>query len=112
VGLRGERPLAPDAVDRAVPGRRRQPGAGVGRSALPRPPRGCDRERLLGGILGEVEVAEKADQVRDDTTPLVAEDVVRQRSTNGRTSTAPPLRAAGMAAANSSASSRLGTSIR
>ena len=89
-----------------------EPGARIGRRALARPPFRGDRERLLGGVLGEIEVTEEADQVRNHATPLVAEDVVRQRSTSGRTSTAPPFLAAGMAAANSSASSRFGTSIR
>ena len=67
-----------------------------------------DRERLLGGFLGEVEVAEEADQVGQDTAPLVAEDLVEQRyrSTSGRTSIAPPIRAAGIRAASSSARSR------
>jgi hypothetical protein len=30
----------------------------------------------LGGLLGEVEVAEEADQVGEDTAPLVAEDLL------------------------------------
>ena len=35
-----------------------------------------DRERLLGGLLGEVEVAEEADQGSEDTAPLIAEDLL------------------------------------
>jgi hypothetical protein len=65
-------------------------------------------KRLLGGLLGEVEVAEEADQGGQDATPLVAEDGVEvaQRSTTGRTSMAPPNRAAGMREAISIAASR------
>jgi hypothetical protein len=36
-------------------------------------------ERLLRGLLGEVEVAEKADQGREDAAPLVAEDLFEDR---------------------------------
>jgi hypothetical protein len=73
-----------------------------------RPALGGDRERLLGGFLGEVEVAEEPDQAGEDTAPLVAEDLVEDgyRSTIGRTSTAPPRRAAGIREANSIAASR------
>jgi len=41
-----------------------------------RPPLGCRRKRLLDGFLGELEVAEEADQSREDAPPLVAEDPV------------------------------------
>ena len=87
---------------------RHQPGARVGGHAVARPALGGDRERLLGGLLGELEVAEEADQVGEDASPLVAEDLleVRQHSTIGRTSTAPPIRAAGIRAASSIAASR------
>ena len=77
VGLRGERAIAPDAVDRPVPCGRHQPGARVGGYAVARPTLRGDRERLLRGFLGEVEVAEEADQGREDAPPLVAEDVAR-----------------------------------
>jgi hypothetical protein len=33
----------------------------------------------LGGFLGEVEVAEEADQDREDATPLVAEGLLEDR---------------------------------
>ena len=61
--------------------------------AVARPPLGGDREGLLRGFLGEVEVAEEADQRSEDAAPLVAEDLVEDRyhSTIGRTSTAPPM---------------------
>ena len=73
-----------------------------------------DRERLLRGFLGEVEVAEEADQGSEDASPLIAEDLFEDRyhSTIGRTSTAPPRRAAGICAASSIAASRSSASNR
>jgi len=114
--LGGERALAPDAVDRAVAGRRDEPGDGVVGRAVARPALGGDGERVLGGLLGEVEVAEEADQGRQDAAPLAPEDLLDQcavstgTSTSGRTSTAPPSRTAGIRCATSSASSRLDAS--
>jgi hypothetical protein len=43
------------------------------------PALGCDRERVLRGLLGEVEVAEEADQGGEDAAPLLAEDQVEDR---------------------------------
>src|SRR5206468_6064440 len=74
--LRGERAVAADAVDGAISGRCDQPPARIGRRPLTRPALGRDREGLLGGFLGEIEVAEEADQARQDAAPLVAEDLV------------------------------------
>ena len=87
---------------------RHQPGARVGGSAVARPALGGDRERLLRGFLGEVEVAEEADQRGEDAAPLLAEGLLedRYRSTSGRTSIAPPMRAAGIRDASSIAASR------
>src|SRR5207247_8241309 len=79
-----EGPLAADAVDRPVPRGRRQPGAGIGGGAFPWPTLGRNRERLLGGFLGEVEVAEEADQRREDAAPLLAEDLLEQRASAPR----------------------------
>jgi hypothetical protein len=42
------------------------------------PPLGRDRERLLRGLLGEVDVAEEADQRREDSAPLPLEDLLDQ----------------------------------
>ena len=85
-----------------------QPGPRVGGNPVARPALRGDREGLLGGLLGEVEVAEEADQGGQDAPPLVAEDLLEARyhSSIGRTSTAPPRRAAGMRAASSIAASR------
>jgi hypothetical protein len=52
--------------------------------------RGC--ERVLNRVLGELEVAEDADEDCDRTAPLLPEDgrnVCQGRSTTGRTSTDP-----------------------
>ena len=54
---------------------------------------GGDGERLLGGLLGEVEVAEEADQCGENAAPFLAEDLVErcyQYVSEGRISTAPP----------------------
>jgi hypothetical protein len=48
------------------------------RQPLPGPPLGRDRERLLGGVFGEVDVAEETDQGREDPTPLALEDLLDQ----------------------------------
>ena len=86
-------PIAADAIRRPVPRRRHQPGARVAGDALARPPLGGDGERLLRGLLGEVKVAEKADQGGQDAAPLRAEDLIERRyqyTSEGRISTAPP----------------------
>ncbi len=111
-GLRGQRAVAADAVDREVAAGRDQPGARVGGLALARPALGGDGEGGLGGFLGEVDVAEEADQGGEDPSPLAAEDALDQRATTGRTSIAPPRRAAGMRAAISRAPSRSSASSR
>jgi hypothetical protein len=77
--LRRERPIAADAVDRAVARRRHQPQARVRRDPVARPAVGGDREGLLRGFLGEVEVAEEADERSEDTAPLLAEDLLEDR---------------------------------
>jgi hypothetical protein len=75
-GLRGQVALAPDAVDRAIAGGGDQPCARMLGRAVPPPALGRDRERVLGGFLGEVEVAEEADQRGEDAAPLLAEDLL------------------------------------
>ena len=112
--LRREPAIAANAVDRAVARGGDQPGARVGGRPLAEPALGGERERFLGGLLSEVEVAEEADQAGEDTAPLVAEDLLEDRycSTTGRTSTAPPMRAAGMRDASSIAASRSSASKR
>jgi hypothetical protein len=75
-GLLHERALATNTVDRAVARGRHQPGTRVGRHPVAGPALGRDCERLLGGFLGEVEVAEEADEAGEDAAPPVAEDLV------------------------------------
>jgi hypothetical protein len=107
--LHGQRLVAPDAVDGSVARGRHQPDARVGGGPVPFPALRGDRERLLIGFLGEIEVAEEADQGGEDASPLLAEDLAevgRHHSTSGRTSIAPPMLAAGIRAASSIASSR------
>jgi hypothetical protein len=77
--LRRQRLLAADAVDRPVARRRDQPCALVRGLAVTRPALGRQRERLLSGFLGEVEVAEEADQVRENATPVLLEGLLDQR---------------------------------
>ena len=55
-------PVAADPVDRPVASRRDEPCDRVGGRAVARPALGGDRERLLGGLLGKLKVAEEADQ--------------------------------------------------
>jgi hypothetical protein len=65
-----------DTVDGPVAGRCHEPRAGVVRRSVARPALGGDREGLLRGFLGELEVAEEADQGSEDAAPLLAEDVL------------------------------------
>jgi hypothetical protein len=48
------------------------------RRALALPPLRRDDECLLGGLLGEVDVAEEAGQGREDPAPLSLEDLLDQ----------------------------------
>lgn len=62
-------------------------------NAVARPPVGSDGEGLLSGFLGEVEIAEDADQGGQDAAPFLPEDAIERRyqyTSEGRISTAPP----------------------
>jgi hypothetical protein len=72
--LLGEGPLTADTVDGAPPCGGDEPCGGAGRRPFARPTLGGDGERLLRGFLGEVKVAEEADQRSEDASPLVVED--------------------------------------
>ena len=111
--LRREHLLAPEPVDRAPPRHRHQPRARIARRAVARPALGGERERVLDGLLGELEVAEQADQRGQDAPPLVAEGALDQRRNprTGRISTQPPMRAAGTWEASAIAASRSEASI-
>ena len=91
--LAGKGLLSADPIGGAVARRSHQPGARVFWYAVARPALGGDGERLLRGVLGEVEVAEDADQGGENAAPLLAEDPVERRYqevSEGRISTAPP----------------------
>jgi hypothetical protein len=53
--------------------------ARVGGDSVARPALRGDREGLLRGFLGEVEVAEEADERREDAAPLRAEGLLEDR---------------------------------
>jgi hypothetical protein len=76
--LRSQRPIAADAVDGPVAGGRHQPARRHG-APLARPPLRGDREGLLRGFLGEVEVAEEADERSKDAAPLLTERLLEDR---------------------------------
>ena len=97
LGLPLERPGAADPVDRRVARDGLDPGPRLARDPGPRPPLERRRERVLHRVLGELEVAEDADQGREDTASLVPEDALELVypatsagcSTTGRTSITP-----------------------
>ena len=112
---------AAEPVDRPVAGGGDDPAGGAGRQAVGRPPLEGDDERLLDRLLGDVDVAEEADQGGDRSAGLAAEDpldlggVHGRRSSgrlgsswNGRTSTGPWQAAAGLGRPSSRAASRSG----
>jgi hypothetical protein len=81
--LRREGAVTAQAVDRAVLRGGDDPGTRVRRDAVAGPALRGDRERLLDGVLGEVEVAERANQDRDRAPELRPEclcDRVRRYS--------------------------------
>ena len=108
-----EPPGAPGAVDRPVAGGRGDPGPGVRRHAVSRPALERDDVRVRNRLLGQVEVAQDANQGGDHPPVLVPEDagnrVARVRaqpiSRIGRISMW-PVRAPGIRAAASIAASR------
>ena len=120
--LGGQDAVPAQPVDGAVAGRGDQPGGRVGGHPVRRPAARRDRERLRGGVLGEVEIAEVTDQRGQQPAPLVAEDLFDQGCsprlvqdwpvTTGRISTEPPRRTAGIRAAISVARSRSSASSR
>ena len=80
--LAAQRDVAADPVDGAAAGGRRQPGAGTLGDAVPGPGRECVDVRLLGALLGEVEVAGDAHRRGEHEGPL-ATVRVRQRVGDG-----------------------------
>src|SRR5207253_4699354 len=110
LGGSGRGPAQP--VHGPVAGRRRQPGAGVARDAVARPPLEGDGEGVLRALLGQVPVARDPDEGGDDPSPLLSErlcdgglDLGRYISQIGLTSIEPCV-APGSFDATSMASSR------
>jgi len=71
--------LAAEAVDGSIAGGGRDPAAWVGRQAVSFPCPHGDGECLLYCVLGEVDVAEGADQGGDRSAGLLAEDPADRR---------------------------------
>ena len=74
----GQDAIAAQPVDGPAPGRGDQPGRRVVGYAVGRPALRRDREGFRGGVLGEVPIAEVADQRGQHPAPLVAEDLFYQ----------------------------------
>jgi hypothetical protein len=73
---RGEAALAPQPVDRPVARGGCDPGRRVGRNAVARPALERDDEGVLDGLLGAIEVAERARQDGDRLPGLAPEQAV------------------------------------
>src|SRR5439155_18030167 len=71
-----EMPLAPQPVDRLASRSDREPRTRVPRQAVSRPRLERSRERVLERVFGELDVAQVADQRRDDSAVLLAEDLL------------------------------------
>ena len=92
-----ERAVAPDPVDRAVLRHGHDPGPGIPGGAVTRPALDGQRKGLLHGVLGALEIAERARKHCDGAPPLLPEDgfdacYVRASAgicMTGRTSTEP-----------------------
>jgi hypothetical protein len=74
--LVGEPAFTPEAIDRPVARRRRDPRARVGGCPVARPSFERDGERLLDGLFGQVDVADGAGDGRDGPPGLAPEDSV------------------------------------
>jgi hypothetical protein len=72
--------LAAHAVDRSVARDRDDPRGWIGRRTVARPALERGRERVLNRLLGEVPVAEGADQGRDGAAVVLAEDALDQEA--------------------------------
>ena len=117
-GVEALSPTTP--VDGPAPGGREQPGCRPVRHAVDFPPTAGLSEGFLNCVLRSAEVAEVPDENRDESRPLLVEDFsdarcgvwmdAQSNSITGRTSTRPNV-AFGILAAQSSASSRLATSM-
>ena len=75
-GASTQRALLSQSIDRAVARDGEDPRRRVTRHAVARPALGRRRERVLDGLLGEVPVADGADQRRDRPPEVLAEQAV------------------------------------
>ena len=78
--LLGQDPCPPESVDGAAPGGGRDPGAGVVGDAIARPVLERRHERVLDRVLGQVEVAEDADQAGERAAGFPSEGLLGGRS--------------------------------
>jgi len=83
VGLLAQPAAAAQTVDRAIARGRRDPRPGVRRYATVGPDLERSDEGVLDRLLGEVEVAEDADQRRDRPSLLLAEEAVDEVLSGG-----------------------------
>jgi hypothetical protein len=74
--LLGERPLAADAVDGLVARDLRDPRPRIPRDPVARPALQRDYERLLDGLLRQVEIADRPNERRDRPPRLTSEQAV------------------------------------
>src|SRR5215470_6766958 len=76
--------LTLNSVDGLVPSRTDYPGAGIVRDAFAGPllDRGC--KRLLGGFLGQIEIAQHADEAGDDPSEFLAVELLQHWRSHGR----------------------------
>jgi hypothetical protein len=77
-------PLAPEPVDRTVARHRHDPRERVVRHAVARPALDRGREGVLDGVLGQVPVADRADERRDRPAEVLAEQAVGGACCDGR----------------------------
>ena len=117
LGLPRQDAIAANPVDRAIARRRDEPAGRIARPAVARPPLERRRDCVLESVLGQLEIAEDADQGGEDAAALLAEDAgelvyapAPDMSITGLTSIEPSF-ADGILAAQSSASSSASTSI-
>ena len=77
LGFGRQCPLASDAIDRPIARGGDQPAGRVRGFSVMRPTLCGECECLLGGVLGQSDVAQVADQRRQDAPPLIAEDLLK-----------------------------------
>ena len=87
--------LATEVIDGPISSGRRDPATGVRRQTVGRPLSQSEGEGLLDRILGQIDVAEDADQGGDRPTGLLTEDPADQRVIDDRQDQPPAVSAKG-----------------